>query len=216
MEKYVEFRGLKHYPIGNARLELIGDKLKVMNFGKDLNNGYYVELPQEIRSINTIVEPFEFLEETLQTFSSKMIVGDKEQDVGNISFSKKEGKIIMNGEQFGEDFLAQAYLEGKVIYQWKPEQHFVRAPWLLIAYIVSNTTLYYQKTESAGTTRHEVGGNWNGRVVSVDTNDGKRFETDRVTVSNTIELVRPTSQRIEFRAANFKELVIADYQINIQ
>lgn len=216
MEKHVEFRGLKHYPIGSAKLEIIGDKLRVINFGKDLNNGYYVELPQEIRSINTIVEPFEFLEETLQTFSSKMVVGDKEEIVGNISFSKKEGKIIMNGEQFGEDFFAQAYLEGKVIYQWRPEQHLIRAPWLLIAYIISNTTLYYEKTESAGKTRHEVGGNWNGRMVLVDTNDGKRLETDRVTASNTFDLIDSTSQKIEFRAANFKELIISDYQINVK
>jgi len=32
-------------------------------------------------------------------------------------------------------------------------------------------------------TRHEIGGNWNGRMVLVDTNDGKRLETDSSSIS---------------------------------
>lgn len=216
MENFIEFRGLKHYPVGNARLELVDNKLKVVNFGKDLNDGYYVELPENILSINTIVEPYEFMNETLQSFSSKEIVGGKEEIVGGVSFSKDGGRIKMNGEQLGEEYLAQAYLGGRVIHQWRPDHKAVRVPWYLIVYAISNTTLYYEKTESAGKTRHEIGGNWNGKTVSAETNDGKRLETDRVTVSNTFELVRPTSRKIEFKAANFKELIITDYKINIR
>ena len=216
MATYVEFKGLKHYPLGDAKLELVEGKLKVSNFGKSGLDGYYVELPPSIKSINTVVDPYLFNDATIQLFTAKALLDGAEQITGQLSFGKTEKELFMNAEAFGirEDFTAQAYLDGKIVEQWKPDATTARVfPWLLVAYIVTHATFYYETTTTGNKVRHEVGGNWNGARVAATTGGGKRITTDRVTVRNDFEAKVQSGNKIEFTAANLSELVIADYRI---
>lgn len=113
MANYVEFKGLRHYPIGEAELSLENNHLNVANFGDDGLDGYLVKL-NETTKINTLLAPYDFGEQTRQTFQAKAT----SESVGvftaaEISFRKEGEQIFLSGADLGnyENIVAKAYLK---------------------------------------------------------------------------------------------------------
>ncbi|GCD78997.1 hypothetical protein [Schleiferia thermophila] len=220
MANYVEFKGLKHYPIGDAELSLENETLVISNFGSDGQNGYQVKFG-DISQINTKYAPYDFNEATHQNF--KTISSSEDGDSftsSELAFYKEGGSIYMAGNNLGNatNIVAKAYLNGEVIREWNPTDNLQAAaaavPWWAVVYVVTHATVYYEKTVEGNKERHEIGGNWRGSKSIVQDNEGNEFETDRVTLTYEFDVVNPnTTTSLELRASNIESLTIDDYAL---
>lgn len=218
MANYVEFKGLKHYPIGDVELSLEAEALMISNFGSDGLNGYQVKL-EGVSKINTKYAPYEFNEDTHQNFKTISSSEDGEIVTSSELIFVKEGEnIFMGGNNLGnvESVRATAYLDGEIVREWNPteNQQTIAAalPWWAIVYVATHATVYYEKTVEGNKERHEIGANWRGSKTVVQDNEGNEVKTDRVTL--TYELDNENSYlntSLELRASNIESLTIDDY-----
>lgn len=223
MSDYVEFKGLKHYPLGDAILTLENESLKVSDFGSDGQNGYMVKFGK-LKRINTKYGSYEFAENTHINY--KIITSLEDGDAftgGELSFYKEDDKIYMAGNNIGDvsKIIAKAYLNGEVVKEWNPlddqKKSLAALPWWVVAYVAYHTTLYHERTEKeiegGKKVRNEVGANWRGKESIVQDNEGDEFKADRVTITYEFEIENSVDNTsLELRASNLDFIEIDDYE----
>lgn len=230
MANYVEFKGLQHYPIGDAKLEVTEKGLKVSNIGNSGLDGVSIRtegngqweaslLPMEITkdkgcTVNLIGRDGYDRIKTLNQQATTYMGIDKDYPVG-FSFNSYllSKKVTLTNET-----------DGKIVFEQEYDNPVddPKVNWWVIAVVVAVYVLdhidYKHQTKKDGNgnvTSTTTTESWNGN--SCKTTDGKKVTADKFYLKSEISFPDPLTpeslieaQEVQILGKNLGDFTITD------
>ena len=203
MSKFVEFNGLKHYPIGDAKIEIVKGKLKVSNIGDSGMDGVAIRTNGAAK-FETALEQQELSADQsiyvshmgrdnygrIKTVGERAIYFDPVQQQTAFAFNSKllEEEVRLIGK-----------LDGRTVFDtvFNNPENDPRINWWPIALAVGIFILDHVDYEHSTTTNSDGSSsttetyswgsiaNPGGGGNPIEAFDGQRFEADRMYLSST-------------------------------
>ena len=208
MKNYLEFNGLKHYPLGQAKLEIIEGNLEISNISDSGLDGVSIHVDGN-NNFEANFQPITFKPGVVITSNLSGVDNYSRVKVFNqqTTYVDSEGqcRFAFNSKLLGKKAKLKALLDGEVVFEkeYDNPQDNPEVNWWWVAAVVAvaeyvanhidykSETVTYTDSEGKTTTKTTTTKSWEGnskttssgqpigRVRVVDV-DGDEFEAGRV------------------------------------
>lgn len=229
MARFIEFKGLKHYPIGDAALDITDKGLKVSKIGDSGLDGVSIRT-NGIESLDISFLPLEMTSEKSYTFN---LIGEdgfgriktmNQQAITLNPDNKNSNLISFNSYLLSEKITILAEKNGKIIYkqEYDNPNNNPKVNWwvvgVAVAIYIANHVDYKHKVikdKDGNVTGTETTTSWNGSTWRMP--GGKSIEADRFYLQSNFNFPEPlkalreiTVKEIQILGRNLKEMIISD------
>lgn len=230
MSNYVEFKGLKHYPIGNAQLQVENDKLTVSGMS-ECSDGVMVSTSGT--KISKIVSRFQNLQVdqnkrlsiTFNGLDGKNRYKTLEQAITYFDQDKGEIAYGWNSRLLPDTFTLVGEKDGNEKFRKQyNKQDFPYTNILPLLYFVNkamNCYSYHSDTDKNGNTTTSTDWDCGESIVKPVDDGGSEYNVDRFYLEvvrehpdDTPSYVYAGLNNIQVQGCGFQELVITDYKFS--
>lgn len=217
MARFLEFMGLKHYPIGQAKLETTDKGLSISNIGDSGLDGVAIRT-NGIEDLDISFLPQEMTNEKSYTFN---LIGEdgfgriktmNQQSITLNPNDKNSNLLSFNSYLLSKKVTILAEKDGKIIFEQEYDNpnYNPKINWWVVAvavavYVADHVDYKHKviKDGDGNVTGTETTTSWNGSTWRMP--DGKPIEADRFYLQSNFKFSEPLEPK---RAINVKEIQI--------
>jgi len=229
MANYVEFKGLRHYPIGDSKLELSEKGLLISNLGDSGLDGVSIRT-KGINNWEASFLPIKMTEEKCYTYN---LIGEdgygriKTMNQQAVTFNpnqKDSNALSFNSYLLARRITILAEKDGKIIFEQEYDNPNFNPKinwWVVVVavaiYIADNVDYKHTviRDKDGNVTGTETTTSWNGSTWKMP--DGKSVEADKFYLKSRFDFPEPLEPRrainvveVQILGKNLKELIIKD------